>query len=162
MIDFQKKINWVEKAYNLKMERVDFKELNDLDLLSRYSRLLDIKNILLSEINDRKLDISKIDKKYALEEENFTPRKKKDESKSSSKNEISIKSNLNNEPNNAKKTNDNSNSNNTNKLEDLTKNDLKKVLEEHNISFKSTLKKDELIDLVRKNCLIRVALKIKK
>lgn len=148
------------------MERIDFKELNDLELLSRYSRLLDIKNILLSEINDRKLDISKIDKKYALDEENFTPRKKKDESKSSSKNEISIKSNLNNEPNNPKKTNDkdnsNSNSNNTNKLEDLTKNDLKKVLEEHNISFKSTLKKDELIDLVRKNCLIRVALKIKK
>ena len=129
--------------------RPDIGEMGDTELLRKHKIVTEYLADILSEISTRKLKIQDV-------KSNFPQHLSSDEIKTSeTKKSDSVKISL-------KRSDDEKDSDkNCNKVDDLTRNDLKLVLDENKIAYKASDKKEVLIELVRKHHLVRQAIKYK-
>ena len=132
--------------------RSDIKDLGDLELLRKHKIVTEYLSAIVSEINTRKL-------KERCVKNNFPQHlssneiEEEDSAKKNNSFKITVKE-KNGEKNSERENDKNS------KLESLTKNDLKLALDENKISYKANIKKEELIELIRKNHFVRQTLKL--
>ena len=129
--------------------RNDIQELEDVELLRKYKVVSEYLANILLEINKRKLTLKNINSNFP---QHLSSSDLDDKTKSSSV-KILVKHD---------KGKDKDTDKCATKLESLTKNDLKIVLDENKITYKVNIKKEELIDLVRKHFLVRQAIKNNK
>ena len=132
--------------------RSDIKDLEDLELLRKHKIVKEYLSEIVSEINKRKL------KEHCVKN-NFPQHLSSNEidEEDSAKKNNSVKITVKGKD--EEKTNERENDKNS-KLESLTKNDLKSALDENKISYKTNIKKEELIELIRKNHIVRQTLKL--
>ena len=131
--------------------RSDIKDLGDLELLRKHKIVKEYLSAIVSEINTRKL------KEHCVKN-NFPQHLSSneiEEEDSAKNNSVKITVKEKDGEKNSERENDKNS-----KLESLTKNDLKSALDENKISYKANIKKEELIELIRKNHIVRQTLKL--
>ena len=130
--------------------RSDIKDLGDLELLRKHKIVKEYLSAIVSEINTRKL-------KERCIKNNFPQHLSSNEIEEDSAKNNSVKITV--KEKDGEKTSERENDKNS-KLESLTKNDLKSALDENKILYKANIKKEELIELIRKNHIVRQTLKL--
>ena len=130
--------------------RSDIKDLGDLELLRKHKIVKEYLSAIVSEINTRKL-------KERCIKNNFPQHLSSNEIEEDSAKNNSVKITV--KEKDGEKTSERENDKNS-KLESLTKNDLKSALDENKILYKTNIKKEDLIELIRKNHIIRQTLKL--